>query len=119
MESAELVLAAVNLFVVHVNGWPDPLGPGVLFLENDLTPNWRAASAWAVGRTADSKLTPSLLRGIGDFDNSLDTRFAATVALHRLSGPGDLPAIEALSDDYPTVSIRRELQRVIHARRPE
>lgn len=114
-----LVRALTEMPAEAAGGRPDPLGPGVLFLENDLTPNWRAASAWALGRSAGHEVTPSLLRVIGDLDNSLDTRFAATEALHRLARPTDGPALRKLAGDYPTVSIRRELLRVIDALRPE
>ena len=43
-------------------GRPDPLGPGVLFLHNDLTPCWRAAVAWALGRIGDRRARSELER---------------------------------------------------------
>lgn len=100
------------------NGRPDPLGPGVLFLHNDLTPCWRAASAWALGHCGDPEVVPALLEVIGNFDNALDTRFSATKALHRLARAEHLLALEALARDCPAISVRRELQRVIHSLQP-
>ena len=42
--SAETLIAALRDEPAEAaSGRPDPLGPGVLFLHNDLTPCWRAA----------------------------------------------------------------------------
>ncbi|MCP4452120.1 MAG: HEAT repeat domain-containing protein, partial [Planctomycetes bacterium] len=71
-------------------GHPDPLGPGVLFLHNDLTPCWRAAVAWALGRMGDHRAVPVLLSTIENMDNALDTRHAAAEALALCAKPSDM-----------------------------
>ena len=109
-----LMKALAEMPTEAVNGRPDPLGPGVLFLENDLTPCWRAASAWALGETGNAGCVPSLLEVVSNMDNSLDTRFSATNALHNLAHLRDVTGLQNLANDCPTVSVRRELQRVIH-----
>jgi hypothetical protein len=90
-------------------GYPDPLGPGVLFLHNDLTPCWRAAVAWALGRMGDHRAVPVLLKTIENMDNALDTRHAAAEALAECAQPGDLARIQVLAADYPESSTRRVL----------
>ena len=90
-------------------GRPDPLGPGVLFLHNDLTPCWRAASAWALGRIGDRRAVPALFNAVRNLDNATDTRHAAVEALGLLATPADLKAINRLAADYPEVSTRRAL----------
>lgn len=90
-------------------GHPDPLGPGVLFLHNDLTPCWRAAVAWALGRTGDARAVPVLLATIGDLQNATDTRHTAAEALGRIAAPSSAEAIRALADGYPEESTRRAL----------
>ncbi len=90
-------------------GYPDPLGPGVLFLHNDLTPCWRAASAWALGRIGDPRAVPALLKTIGDLQNATDTRHAAAEALAGMSDAATLAKIRQLAADYPEVSTRRAL----------
>jgi hypothetical protein len=91
------------------NGYPDPLGPGVLFLHNDLTPCWRAAVAWALGRIGDPRAVPVLLKVVGDLKNATDTRHAAAEALHRIASPASLQPIQKLAASYPEVSTRRAL----------
>ena len=95
-----------------VSGSPDPLGPGVLFLQNDLTPCWRAAAAWALGRIGDARATLALLKVVGDMKNAHDTRHAAAEALERLAGAGNAAAIRKLAADYPEISTRRTLLRI-------
>jgi HEAT repeat protein len=90
-------------------GHPDPLGPGVLFLHNDLTPCWRAAVAWALGRIGDRRAVPVLMSIVGNLDNAPDTRHTAAEALGRLAGPADADALGALADGYPEESTRRAL----------
>ncbi|MCL4181053.1 MAG: HEAT repeat domain-containing protein [Verrucomicrobia bacterium] len=90
-------------------GRPDPLGPGVLFLHNELTPCWRAAVAWALGRMGDPRAVPVLLEIVGDLDNATDTRHAAAEALGRIAHPASLPALRQLALDYPEFSTRRAL----------
>ena len=90
-------------------GRPDPLGPGVLFLHNDLTPCWRAAVAWALGRIGDRRAVPTLLAVVGNLDNATDTRHAAAQALGRIADPRNLMALRKLAAGYPEVSTRRAL----------
>jgi hypothetical protein len=92
-------------------GRPDPSGPGVLFLHNDLTPCWRAACAWALGRIGDPRATPALVKVVGNLDNAPDTRYAAAEALGRLADPASLAGLRKLAEDYPEVSTRKALQR--------
>jgi hypothetical protein len=90
-------------------GHPDPLGPGVLFLHNDLTPCWRAAVAWALGRIGDPRAAPVLLSVASNLDNAPDTRHAAAEALGRIADPGSLEQIQNLAASYPEISTRRAL----------
>ncbi|MFV2070702.1 MAG: HEAT repeat domain-containing protein [Pirellulales bacterium] len=90
-------------------GRPDPLGPGVMFLHNDLTPCWRAAVAWALGRIGDRRAVPVLLHVVGELDNATDTRHAAAMALGRIADPASLEAIRRLAESYPEISTRRVL----------
>jgi HEAT repeat protein len=91
------------------NGYPDPVEPAVLFLHNGLTPCYRAAAAWALGRIGDRRAAPMLLKVVGNLENALDTRHAAAEALGRLADPGSVEAIRRLAADYPEVSTRKVL----------
>jgi HEAT repeat protein len=95
-------------------GHPDPLGPGVLFLHNDLTPCWRAAVAWALGRIGDRRAVPVLLSVVGDMDNATDTRYSAAEALGRIGDPDSREQIKRLAADYPEISTRHALQQAHH-----
>jgi hypothetical protein len=90
-------------------GRPDPLGPGVLFLHDDLTPCWRAAVAWALGRIGDHRAAPVLLGIIADLENATDTRHAAARALGLVAEAADLEAMRELVADYPEISTRHAL----------
>lgn len=92
-------------------GYPDPTGPGVLFLHNDLTPCWRAAASWALGRIGDRRAMPALIKLAGDLSNAVDTRHAAAEAIGRLAGPEDAAAIRELADACPDISPRKALLR--------
>ena len=94
------------------NGRPDPLGVGVLFLHNGLTPCWRAAVAWALGEIGDRRAIPVLLEIVADLDNATDTRQTAAQALGRLADPSHLDAIEQLANAYPEISTKRTLLEV-------
>ncbi len=94
-------------------GRPDPLGVGVIFLHNELTPCWRAAVAWALGRIGERKAVPVLLKIVADLDNATDTRHAAAEALGQIGDPESLNAIRSLAQDYPEVSTRLTLLRVL------
>ncbi|MHC4994595.1 MAG: HEAT repeat domain-containing protein [Planctomycetota bacterium] len=90
-------------------GRPDPLGPGVHFLHNGLTPCYRAAAAWALGRISDRRATVPLLRVVGDLENATDTRHAAAVALGVIGDPSSVPAMRQLAEGYQEVSTRQAL----------
>jgi HEAT repeat protein len=108
--SADFLIAALDASPTEAaTGRPDPLGPGVLFLHNDLTPCWRAAMAWAMGRIGDARAVPVLLKIVGDLENATDTRHAAAEALGRIADPASLPALRQLAIDYPEFSTRRAL----------
>jgi HEAT repeat protein len=94
-------------------GRPDPLGVGVLFLHNELTPCWRAAVAWALGRIGDRRATAVLLEIIANLENATDTRHAAAEALGQIGDPANIDALRLLAADYPEVSTRRALLRVL------
>jgi HEAT repeat protein len=54
-----------------------------------------------------------LLEIIADLDNATDTRHAAAEALGQIGDPACLDAIRSLADNYPEVSTRRALLRVL------
>jgi hypothetical protein len=108
--SAETLRAALEQSPPEASGGrPDPTGAGVLFLHNDLTPCWRAAVAWALGRIGDRRALPVLMKAAGDLENAPDTRHAAAVAAGRLAGPADVPALRRLAEGHPEVSTRKAL----------
>ena len=107
--ATDTLIAALTSPDEFADGSPDPLGPGIHFLHNDLTPCWRAAAAWALGRIGDARAVPALLSVAGNFGNATDTRHAAAVALDRLAGPASRDAIRKLASDYPEVSTRKVL----------
>jgi HEAT repeat protein len=80
-----------------------------MFLHNDLTPCWRAAVAWALGRIGDRRAVPVLLHIVSDLGNATDTRHAAAEALGRIADPDSLETIQRIAADYPEISIRRTL----------
>ena len=90
-------------------GRPPADDPAVLFLHNDLTPCYRAAAAWALGRIGDKRAATVLLKVLGDLDNAPDTRYASAEALGRIADPATLAATRRLADDYPDFATRRAL----------
>jgi hypothetical protein len=110
--SVESLIGALKQPPEAASGFPDPLGPGVMFLHNDLTPCWRAASAWALGEIKDKKAGPILLKVVGELLNAPDTRYASVEALAEIADPGLVPAIKKLAADYPEVSTRRAMLRI-------
>ncbi len=110
-ESVEALVAVLrNSPTEAASGRPDPLGPGVLFIHNDLTPCWRAAVAWALGQIGDARATPVLLKTVGNLDNATDTRYAAAEALGRIADRASLSVTRKLAEDYPEISVRRALR---------
>jgi HEAT repeat protein len=107
--AAGALLAALASPGEFAGGSPDPLGPGIHFLHNDLTPCWRAAAAWALGRVGDARVAPALVKVAGDFGNATDTRHAAAEALGRVGDAAARQAIAKLAADYPEVSTRKAL----------
>ena len=93
----------------YAAGSPDPLGPGVLFLHNDLTPCWRAELAWALGRIGDRRAVPDLLALVADRANVTDTRHAAAVALGRLADDATRAEMTLLAEHEAEVSTRTAL----------
>ena len=108
-QSVDSLLAALADAPEAATGHPDPAGPGVLFLHNDLTPCWRAAAAWALGQIGDRRAAPALVNVVADLKNATDTRHAAAEALAQLGDTTLLPALRALAANYPEVSTRRAL----------
>ena len=92
-----------------IAGRPDPLGPGVLFLHDDLTPCWRAGAAWAIGELGDPSATPALLTVLANLNNAPDTRYASAIALGRLATPASVPILRELASRIPEVSVRHAL----------
>lgn len=107
--ATDTLLAALASPNEFASGSPDPLGPGIHFLHNDLTPCWRAAAAWALGRIGDTRAVPALLNVVRDLDNALDARHAAAVALDRIADPASREALRTLAADYPEASTRKAL----------
>lgn len=108
-DSVDSLIAALKAPAEAANGYPDPLGPGCLFLHDDLTPCWRSAAAWALGCIGDKRAVPSLLGVVQDLKNAPDTRHAAAVALGRIANPASRESILRIASDYPEVSTRRAL----------
>ena len=107
--SADTLLASLEEFPTEfAGGSPDPLGPGVLFLHDDLTPCWRACAAWALGQIGDRRCVPALLKTVSDLKNAPDTRNAAAVALSRLGARDEMRKLAA---GYPDISTRKVLLR--------
>lgn len=108
--SVDTLIAALEKFPTEsATGFPDPLGPGVLFLHNDLTPCWRAAAAWALGQIGDKRAVPALLQASTDLANATDTRHSAAEALRNIADPGSLPQLRRAANSHPETSTRRML----------
>jgi HEAT repeat protein len=103
------LLAGLGQDAEAAYGYPDPLGPAVHFLHNDLTPCWRAACAWALGEIGDPQAVPALLAVVNDLKNATDTRHAAIEALAKLAQPKHLEAIRKTAEKYPEISTGNSL----------
>jgi HEAT repeat protein len=111
-QSTDSLIAALEQSPAEgAGGRPDPLGPGVLFLHNELTPCWRAATAWALGRLGQPRGRSVLMRIVSDLENAPDTRHAAAEALALVADRSNLPALQRLAATYPEVSTRLALLR--------
>ena len=107
--SVDTLIASLEKFPPEfADGSPDPLGPGVLFLHNDLTPCWRGCAAWALGRIGDKRCVPVLFRMVNDFKNAPEVRNASARALSLL---GEQEKLRTLAANYPDFSTRRVLLR--------
>lgn len=113
-KSADTLLSLLeNTLPEAASGRPDPLGPGVLFLHNDLTPCWRAAVVWALGRIGDPRAASIFFEIIRDLDNAMDTRHAAAVALGEIASTEIVKDITQLADNYPELSVQLALKKAL------
>ena len=113
-QSADGLIALLeNTPAEAATGRPDPLGPGVLFLHNGLTPCWRAAVAWALGKIGAPQAAPVLLKIVRDLDNAPDTRHAAAVALGSCADAATRDTIRQLAAEYPERSTRLALMEAV------
>jgi hypothetical protein len=113
--SVPVLVEALRLPAEADRGRPDPLGPGVLFLHNDPTPCWRAASASALGRIGDRGAISALVNVVKNLNNATDTRHAAAESLARMATPPDLPTLQELLASEPEWSVRKSLLRAVQA----
>lgn len=90
-------------------GSPDPNDAAVLFLHNDLTPCWRAATAYALGELGDKRAIPALLKTLSDDANAVDTRHAAATALGLLADTSLIPELTRLLERCEETSMRQAL----------
>ncbi|MBI5834914.1 MAG: HEAT repeat domain-containing protein [Armatimonadetes bacterium] len=109
--AADSLLAGLASEPEAAHGRPDPLGPGVLFLHNDLTPCWRAECAWALGRLGDRRAIAPLRAVITSDLNAIDTRYAAAVALVALSNAEERAELPKLINQDMETSIQVCLRR--------
>jgi len=89
--------------------------PPSAILYKAITPMYRAAVAYALGRIGDRRATPSLLKGVANFDNALDVRHSAAHALALVCDESCLPDLQKLAADYPEVATRRVLLGVLRS----
>ena len=109
--AVDSLLAGLAAEPEAAHGRPDPLGPGVLFLHNDLTPCWRAECAWALGRLGDRRALVPLRAVLTDDLNAVDTRYAAAVALVALSTADERADLAKLINQDMETSIQVCLRR--------
>ncbi|MEW6360442.1 MAG: HEAT repeat domain-containing protein [Planctomycetota bacterium] len=91
--------------------------PPSAIIYKTITPMYRAAVAYALGRIGDRRAVPSLLKAVANLDNALDVRCSAARGLAYVCDPSDAPALEKLAKDYPEVAARRALLEACEAAR--
>jgi len=107
--SVDALLAAVEKDPTEVSQGLEM--PPNVFIYKAMIPFHRAAAAYALGRTGDTRAAGALMKAVADFDNALDVRHSAAQALAMLCEPPHLTALEKLAADYPEVATRRILLR--------
>ena len=90
-------------------GSPDPIDAAVLFLHNDMTPCWRAATAYALGEIGDKRAIPALLKTVANPSNAVDTRHAAATALGLLADKSLLSDLSKLLARCEETSMKQAL----------
>jgi len=90
-------------------GRPAPDTVWVGMLQEDNTPCYRAAAAYALGNIRQKRAAGPLLKVLSNLDNALDTRYAAAVALGKINDAAIVDAIGKMASDYPDVSVRNVL----------
>lgn len=89
--------------------------PPNVFLNEAMTPIYRAAAADALGCIGDRSATPALLRAVQNYDNSMDVRDAAAAAIRRMADPAALETLEKIAPEYPEVVTGRKLREALFA----
>ncbi|MBT3198323.1 MAG: hypothetical protein HN350_00240 [Phycisphaerales bacterium] len=94
-------------------GRPAPDSIWVGMLQQDNTPCYRAAAAYALGRIGERSARDVLLKTLGNMNNALDVRHASATALKRIADAKTIQAIAKLSINYPEVSVRKVLLAIV------
>jgi HEAT repeat protein len=90
-------------------GRPAPDSIWVGMLQEDNTPCYRAAAAYALGRIGKRSATDVLIKTLVNMDNALDVRHASATALKRIADDKTIQAIVKLAANYPDVSVKKVL----------